>query len=261
MPYDFDIPQSRGFRIQAKDCTFKHQDAQNTSCVNDLFLYALFARIALSNDENIEFSTVYNPDTKTVELVIPDNQIEIFNQITGMQRGPKMKKYIDWLIGSRTLQVGSVINADANFTSASELTVWTGATHANLDDDKIVLMLPTDCLSVVGSQYRIDENYDPSNTLQISVIWLFESGSNTSFDLQTTVNIGEIGGNSVSTISEDTNVSTINLVSGDIRETPLISLNGIAAQDLLSIMIRRNYDNSPDLNTESVGIIGIRITT
>lgn len=73
------------------------------SYVNDWIIYAIFARLTLSNNDTIEFDTVFNEQTNTIELCVPDEANDIFNQITGTQRGTKFKRYIDWLIGSDTV--------------------------------------------------------------------------------------------------------------------------------------------------------------
>lgn len=89
------------------------------SYVNDIFLYALFARITLSNNETIEFETTFDQANGAIDLCIPDGALPIFDQITGMQRGAKFKSFINWLIGSDSLGSGSITNLVEDSTSNS----------------------------------------------------------------------------------------------------------------------------------------------
>ena len=72
------------------------------SYINDWIIYAIFARLTLSNNDTIEFDTTFNQETNTIELCLPEGTTAAFNHITGAQRGPNFKRYIDWLIGSDT---------------------------------------------------------------------------------------------------------------------------------------------------------------
>lgn len=67
--------------------------------VRDLFLHALFARIALNDNTTIEFRTVYDPATDTIDLDIPDCNVGILDTVTGMQQGPRFRAFIAWLVG------------------------------------------------------------------------------------------------------------------------------------------------------------------
>jgi hypothetical protein len=67
--------------------------------LNDLFLFLTFARVAFSDNSTTEFQTNYDPATNTIELIIPDKLLPFLNQITGIQRGPHFKQFINWLIG------------------------------------------------------------------------------------------------------------------------------------------------------------------
>jgi hypothetical protein len=84
--------------------------------VRDLFLHALFARLALNDNSNVEFETKYNPQTNTIELQLPDCALPFFDTVTGMQQGPRFRAYIDWLIGNANITAGGLIDADLTVT-------------------------------------------------------------------------------------------------------------------------------------------------
>lgn len=73
------------------------------SYINDWIIYAIFARMTLSNNDTVEFDTIFDEQNNTIELCIPSGASDAFNQITGTRRGTNFKKYIDWLIGSDTV--------------------------------------------------------------------------------------------------------------------------------------------------------------
>jgi hypothetical protein len=225
---------------------------------NDLFLYALFARIALNNHENIEFETKFDKATNTIELVIQNSALPLFNQITGMQRGPKFQAYINWLIGSQTLTTtSSDASKDPNFISSTLLEPWFGATPTTIND-KFLLNLPTEDASVVGYNLKTNETF--LGKLIVSLVWMFIGGSNSSFDIRTTANISDSEGNSPNIVVQDNNISTLNLIEGDIRETELIDTGNIVGNsNIISLLINRNFVGSPDPTTEAIGIIGLKV--
>lgn len=67
---------------------------------NDLFLYALFARFTLVNNETIEFETKFDQRTNTIELKIPPEMYPLLDKLTGIKQGPDFKRYIAWLVGN-----------------------------------------------------------------------------------------------------------------------------------------------------------------
>ena len=223
---------------------------------NDFFLYALYARIALSNNDVVEFETHYDQKTNTIELTLPEEAKPLFNQITGMQRGPNFKKFIDWLIGSQTLTLGA--SADESFISASELQVWFGADTINVGGDRLLLSLPSCDASVLGYNLKTQPTF--SGKLVVSLVWMFLSGSNTSFDIRTAATVSDSLGGGPITYTNDQNISTLGLISGDIRETTLLDTGNVIGGDkIISTLVHRNYTGSPDPQTESIGVVGIRI--
>jgi hypothetical protein len=66
---------------------------------SDFLLYALFARITLTNQKTIEFRSFYDPEERIIELDIPDEILDIFDELTGYEFGPKARAYLDWLAG------------------------------------------------------------------------------------------------------------------------------------------------------------------
>lgn len=67
--------------------------------LRDAFLYVLFARFALGDNDTVEFQTKYNPATDTMELFYPDKADPLFDTLMGVQRGELFKRYMDWLMG------------------------------------------------------------------------------------------------------------------------------------------------------------------
>lgn len=224
----------------------------------DLFLYALFARIALTNNENIEFETNYDEDTETIELQIKDEYLPLFDQITGLKKGPNFQKYINWLIGSDSL-APEVVSTDLNFIGAGELQVWTGATVGTLNNEKLLYWLPSECYSSIGLSKKVGSDPD-DGSFELYLNWVFDSGNNTSFDINVNINIVSTSGVSTN-ITNSVNISTTNLIKGDVRETLIIDgpAGTLQAGDIVSAIITRNYPSSPDLQTELVGILGARL--
>ena len=241
--------------------------SQSPTGVDDLFLHALFARIALKDQNVVEFETCFNPETNTIELDVPSNLLPIFNEVVGMQRGPKFQAYIDWLVGKQAIisevNVVDSTATDKDFVSASSLDIWTGAKVGNLDDEKVVIFLPNSCPSVVGYNTKVSDTFTTGQVV-VSLVWVYESGDNGSnsaatFDIQASVNISTIGGNTVTTVSNNTTIPTFNLIKGDVRETELLTLSGIVGGDMLALTIKRNFIGDSDPETEFVGILGLKV--
>lgn len=254
--YEFGINYAKGLKAK---CTPSALPPGNPEA-RDLFLHALFARIALTNNATIEFQTCYDPETNTIELIVPSEALAIFDEITGMQRGPKFQAYVNWLIGSTTLPVssGSTPDVDPSWVSASDMSIWVGAVSGSLDDKRAVIILPAAELSAVGHNTKLSTT--GSGKVKISLIWVYGGGSNNSFTIKTSANISVIGTGEISNEENDTTISTFNLVPGDIRETELLTTNTNAiAGDLVSVILRRNFVGSPDPKTDLVSILGIKI--
>jgi hypothetical protein len=229
--------------------------------MRDLFLHALFARLAFNDDDTVEFRTVYDPDTETIELDIPNKALPFLDQITGIQRGENFKTFINWLIGSDTITPTPVVfDQDPNFVSASALSVWAGATQANLEGNQIVLLLPASELSAVGYNTKTADDF-VMGQLSLYLIWVYDSGGNNGFSIRTNTKIVDVAtGNTVESI-DTTNISTLNLLQGDIRETLLFTTsNYVEAGQVISLMLSRNYEGSADPATDLVGIVGLRIS-
>ena len=219
---------------------------------NDIFLHALFVRCTLTNNDVIEFQTTFNQATQTVELIIPPNMYTLLDQITGLQRGPNMIRFIDWLIGTRTLKTDMI--PDPNFIPSSAISIWFGATQSTIDD-KMVITLPDTDASVVG--YNLKTNEQLTGSLGAYLVWMYVCGQNTSYDIRTTVQVNDELGNPPVLFTQDTNISTFNLVPGDIRETLIMTFDGYP-NNIDNFLIYRNYLGSPDPKTEGIGVLGLR---
>jgi hypothetical protein len=225
--------------------------------VNDFFLYAMFARVALSNDDNFEFETKYDKSTNTIELVIDDRVLPIFNQITGMKRGPNMQCYINWLIGSRAIRALS--QQDPNFVPANTLEVWFGATRSTIGET-FVLLPPTDDASVIGHNIKVSDSF--TGTMKVHLIWMMVCGANNPnsyFQVRTSASVSSIDGITPTVSVDDTEVSTFNLVEGDMREAQILEVNNITPNNIISLLINRNFVGNSDPKTESIGVVGLRI--
>lgn len=93
-------------RPGANQPVFK-QSSPTVVGVSDAFLYALFARIAYTDNSTVELQTKYNSQTNTIELIVPQQALSTFNQMIGMQRGPNLQTFLGWLIGSDSLGGGA----------------------------------------------------------------------------------------------------------------------------------------------------------
>lgn len=97
MPYSFPIPYPRGFRpdfTESKCNNLDHSDLM--SRVNDLVLHVLFARVSLDNNTHHEFQTIYDRETKMLEIDIPSCYLDFLEDI---QVGPNIRRYLRWLVG------------------------------------------------------------------------------------------------------------------------------------------------------------------
>lgn len=251
---------NRGHKVFSRVCEpvkFPPSCSSGPVKANDIFLHALFARITLTNNQVIEFQTKFCPDDNTIELYIPKNSEQLLDQLTGIQRGPVFIKFINWLIGSQTLVVQTDQTKDATFVPSSELQVWFGATSSVADQNRLVLELPTKEGSVVGHNLKTSANF--SGSMQVFLVWTFICGSNTSFDIKTLATVSDALGGGPANYSNSVFISTVNLLPGDIRETELLNVPVVNGSDIINLLFNRNYNGSPDPQTESIGVLGIRI--
>ena len=229
--------------------------------VNDVFLHAMFARLAFSDNSVVEFETKYDPATNTIELYVPADKMPVFNQITGMKRGDNMQCFINWLIGSRALIMAATDAKDGEFVPSTSLQIWSGATVQNIEGNRLSIAMPTDETSTIGYNFKVIEDFQ--GRVRISLVWAFLGGSGlptASFSVRTTTNITGAQGSSPLVVVGDTNVPTFNLLAGDIRETLLLETGDVVfGDDIVGILLHRNYNGSPDLHSEAFGVLGLRI--
>jgi hypothetical protein len=250
---------ARGKNVFAKlSLPVTNPTAISAAGVNDIVLHALICRVALQNEEVVEFGAVYDKATDTIELDVPTEAMPIFEQLTGMQRGDKLRTFINWLIGSESLETGTSLEQDPTFVSAGSLTSWTGATVGNLEDNTLVWFLPTSDLSTLGYNVKVNPEF-AGGDIRVSLIWVYDSGSNTSFDIMATANVTELTTNSTFELSNTENISTFNLVQGDIRETVILEGSGVAADDLISLVLRRNFSGTTEPSVDLIGVVGIKV--
>jgi len=222
---------------------------------NDIFLHALFTRITMTDNSIIEFETRFNQQTNTIELYIPQKALNILDQLTGVQRGPNFKTFINWLIGSQTLVQTTA--KDLDFIPASELLIWFGATPILVENSRLVLDLPIIKASTVG--YNLKTNDTFIGNLEISLIWVFMHGSNTSFDIRSSATVSGASGAAPVITTADTTISTFNLLPGDIRESTILNVANVSSNNIINLLINRNFNGHTDPQTEAIGIVGIQI--
>jgi hypothetical protein len=221
---------------------------------NDIMIYALFARITLTNNNIIEFETKFHRDTNTIELVVPAEAMPLLDQITGIQRGPVFKRFIDWLIGSQSIIPATL--RDGEFVSSSDIAIWFGGTRAVIDE-KMILNLPAADMSTIGYNLKTSSIITAGTKLKIYLVWTYNCGSNTSFTIRTNARVTQIDG-TIQDVAGDADISTFNLISGDIRETLLLEMTDIHPNDIISLLFLRNFPTTPEPKTDSIGVIGLR---
>jgi len=231
------------------------KSARCPEVVNDLLLYALFARVTLTphNEQcgrTIEFSTSYDAATRTVELEVADDDLKFFDQLTGVQRGPRFQKFINWLIGSR--QFESTVTPD--FVSATAFDFWYGATPTQMEDVPLVLF-PTVEPSAIGYNAKLRPT---STKAVISATWKFVCGSGSSLTVRVVVTVISPDQDPYEVV-HDAMVSTAGLSAGDVFDTDLLSLS-VPAGSVLALSMMRNFSGSTDPHSEMVGLIGVRIS-
>lgn len=140
--------------------------------VNDIIIHALHLRIALSDGQSIEFQTKYDKETDTVELIIPDNLIEYFNQLTGIYKGQNFEAFINWLIGKDDIISDAVSEVNPGFYDVIQITTDTilNSSHENILCDatggSITITLPEPS-SIAGKQYTIKKIDNTGNNVII----------------------------------------------------------------------------------------------
>lgn len=93
MNYNFDIPRPRGFIPQNIS-----ENVIKETTIKDVVLHSLIARLALNNNDNYEFQTVYDELSKKFDLNVPDYVLDLLNEV---QHSDKLKKFLGWLIGGK----------------------------------------------------------------------------------------------------------------------------------------------------------------
>lgn len=95
MNYNFDIPKPRGFQSSLLDPEDLGITAEVGDQIRDMFLHALFARVAANDDENWEFETKYDQSENHIELQIPEKFISMIETVS---KGEDFNRYIQWLV-------------------------------------------------------------------------------------------------------------------------------------------------------------------
>ncbi|MDP1710857.1 MAG: hypothetical protein Q8K86_00165 [Candidatus Nanopelagicaceae bacterium] len=253
---------SRGANVFARVITCPNNSvAGPPPALNDVFLHSMFARLAFSDNSTVEFETKYDKATNTIELLVPADKMPIFNQITGMKRGDNMQCFVNWLIGSRAVIMAATNAQEPGFVPSSALQVWIGGKTANLDGDRLVIVLPEDEPAVVG--HNLKTMTDFQGTMRVYLMWAFihgVAGPASSFWIRTSALVAGTAGTAPMNVVGDVEISTHNLLEGDERETLLLDTgNQVGGENIIHLLVHRLWDGSPDTQTETVGIVGLRV--
>ena len=95
--YIVKIPHPRG-KLLSSDIGANSLEAPvidpSLTDINDMYIHALFARIATSAGYTHEFGTTYDPNTNTIEIDVPE---EVLSFIEGVEVKPNIQRFIAWL--------------------------------------------------------------------------------------------------------------------------------------------------------------------
>lgn len=91
--YNFPVPRYRGITGR-NDCPVSA--GAKSSCVKDLVLPMLSARVATEGGDTIELETVFNPILNALDIDVPD---EILEALESINVGPNLQRFLDWLNG------------------------------------------------------------------------------------------------------------------------------------------------------------------
>ncbi len=250
---------TRGNNVFSKVQTITAPTPDIPVTVRDMFLHSLFGRLALTDGRNVELETRFNKDTQTVELIVPPFAMDAFDQITGMQRGPNLRAFIDWLIGTSTLIVDTSGGlTDQKFLGAQLFKIWRCAQPVNFNGVQLVLQFPAKEESVIGHNLRIPDNV-VSQRLLFTMPWMFLGGDNSGFTIRMSANITR-GGLQYLTVTNSVNISTAGKVFGDVTETLILDTGAVlTGGDFVGLLIERCYAGSPDPDVDAIGFTGLRI--
>jgi hypothetical protein len=162
---------------------------------------------------------------------------------------------MDWLIGSQSIVPAT--QRDGEFVSSSDIAIWFGASRVVVRE-KMAIDLPATDMSVIGYNLKVSSTLASASKLKTYLVWTYNCGSNTSFTIRSTARVNRVDG-SLFDVAGDSDISTFNLVSGDIRETLLLDVDDVQPDDIINLLFRRNYTTTPEQKTESVSVIGLRL--
>jgi len=93
--YNVPKPHSRGFQVDTLEAEAKAVAGPlSVNHINDMFLYALFARLTSIDGDVTEFRTVLDRKAQEIELDVPEEFLNLLDKIT---QGPNFVRFIDWL--------------------------------------------------------------------------------------------------------------------------------------------------------------------
>ena len=120
----------------------------------------------------------------------------------------------------------------------------------------MTIVLPSAIPSAINTNFRTATDYDGDIELRLN--WVYLGGQNTEFEVKVNVTVIDSSGNSYVS-SNNSTISTFNLLANDIRSTPIINLLNIGQDTLIDIVIMRNYTGSSDPQTETISAAGIEL--
>lgn len=111
MPYIINIPHSRGFKCENLQPL---ETSKRSIDINDLFLHAFFARLADSSSKTHEFETKFCKEINQIEL---DSSDELLDVLTDVDVGPKLRRFLNWLVGNDK-DANIVVDSDNSVSAA-----------------------------------------------------------------------------------------------------------------------------------------------
>ena len=90
--YDIPVPRPRGLSGPA-NCPVEDK----STCVNDIILHMLIARVSTEGGDTVEFETIFNKLINAYDIDVPE---EILEAVESIGVGPNMQRFMNWMTRS-----------------------------------------------------------------------------------------------------------------------------------------------------------------
>ena len=115
MPYNFDIPNSRGFQDHQFIPQLVPDDYGIPNFIKDIILHLFIVRIAYNDNHTEEFRTIFQDGLLELDI----DQARLDQITTTVAFGPKLDQFKDWLFNGQN--TGSTIIVEQNYVVSSAL--------------------------------------------------------------------------------------------------------------------------------------------